>query len=234
MPRIPDGRGSSARVRTASERASPLLLFVGLAVLLATACLPGSDRVAFDRGPVPPSCGNGMCEPSLRESCFNCPADCPCCGAVSAVGGKNPETTKNAVGRADGKLAELAQYEAIDLVVGREIIDAGPAGTTDFELIGTVTGSGISTTVCPGAVDAGLAAEPKEGVVLVKVLDAKSWRLVGVWTSASGSRAFDLACGPASQTYQVRLEVLAKTTVRIDALTVTWKSDEGKIVPCNE
>jgi hypothetical protein len=183
-------------------------LLVALLATLAAGCLPESDPGKLDLGPPPPSCGNATCEPALGESCLNCPKDCPCCAGVSAAGnGVHPEY---AVGLANGKdFAELSEHQILEITVGREIFDQ--SGKTDFEIVGTVSASGASTTGC-------VTAMPTTGV-LVKVFDDKDWRTAGAWTS--GGAAFDLACAGVAHTFQVRLEALANTTARVDALKAT-------------
>jgi hypothetical protein len=186
-------------------------VLAGLLVILP-GCLPESEPIKLDVGTPPASCGDKKCEPSLGETCLNCKADCPCCAGVAAAG--SGATPQNAAGVGDGKFAELNgnEQQILEVTIGREIFDE--SGKTDFEIIGTISGSGSATTGCASTL-------PTTGVV-VKVLDEKEvWRTAGAWTSATGGNAFDLACAGVAHTFQVRLEALGNTTARVDAVKAT-------------
>jgi hypothetical protein len=192
------------------------LVVVGIG---AAGCLPSSDIPTFDVGAPPPSCGNGTCEPTAKENCFNCNKDCPCCGAVIAAGlATSPE---KAIGRPDGKLADIAPLGTLDLTLGREVTDLKDA--TDFEIFGTVAGGKPPSTGC-GAVPGGGAS------ILVKVWDDTRWKVVGAWTGSSGgggdsgsgaSAAFDLLCASVTRTSLIRLEAEANASAHVDAIKAT-------------
>jgi hypothetical protein len=198
--------------------AVPRSLALAIVAIGVAGCLPSSDPPSFDVGAPPPSCGNGRCEPTAKENCFNCNQDCPCCGAVIATGlASSPD---KAVGRPDGQLADIAPLGTLELTLGRDVYDL--AGT-DFEIYGTVAGGQPPSTGCTTPVPGG-------GAILVKVWDDKKWKLVGVWTGSSsgagdggtGARAtFDLLCGSAVRTSLIRLEAEANASARVDAIKAT-------------
>lgn len=189
----------------------PLLL--GLTCVFL-GCLPSSEPTAGDLGAPPRSCGNKVCEPTLGETCVNCAADCPCCYGTlaSGVGVLRPE---NATGRPDGQVAELTALSALEVTLGRDLVD-DRQGQPDLELTGEVVSASPSTPVgCP-------TVGPQNLIGSVQVLASSDdgWKLVGLWTRA-GARTFDLGCAGVASTSIIRLEAQPGAAAKVDAVRAT-------------
>lgn len=140
----------------------------------------------------PASCGDGHCDP-LRESCGNCPTDCPCCAAASCEG--SVPGVEACVGKPDGKAVQLAEYSSVEVALGSEVTDlpgddlrfeGAVASASNVEVVGCPLGSGGT-----GSFEVWVSA------------DGRDFKLAGFWSQKD--RAVDLSCVQLKTARWVRL-----------------------------
>lgn len=155
---------------------------------------------------------NGTCDD--LESCEVCPADCPCCTAIRVAAAQQVQNETRALGKADGKVAELGPNAILELEVGGRIQDSGTVAggdRADFELVGQVRSASGSGT----------------GYFIVSVVDLdvqpRQWKIVGSWTKDGSARAafdLDLADLSRSETRFLRIQGVQGSQGVLDAVSV--------------
>jgi hypothetical protein len=180
------------------------LSLLTLLVVGPLGCLPEPDP-GGEIPPPPASCGNGVCEPVLGETCLNCKQDCSCCAALVATG--TMEGAELAVGRSDGKGVVLAEHAVLELTLARSVDDGRGS---ELELVGEVL-TGVGTPA--GCVTQAAIV----GTIQVKASDEGSWRLIGLW-GKGGNAQFNLGCGLVKRTSAIRLEAQTGAGAQLDAI----------------
>jgi len=194
-----------------------LAFLVGAALLVPGCWVSGTDPPP----PVPPSCNNnGQCEDN--EDCNDCPADCPCCSAVTTSGEIDVDQPANATREPDGKVATLGANSTLTLMVGREIYT--DSGGADFVLVGSVESD--SSVPVSGACPVG-AASGAGYIVDLSQDGSTNWTTVGFWTRSTSpswsgqGQPFGLSCAsPSMQTARyLRLSPFGTgASAKLDAL----------------